>query len=101
MLAVQGDAYLPISYCSEVISFPPLLPLFFSFSPPSLLLSSPSSFPSPLPLSSSPPSHLHNAQLSEETVYTNVAAGVVSGALSSAIANPTDVLKVSGLMWSV
>ena len=32
----------------------------------------------------------------EETIVTNVAAGVVSGALSSAIANPTDVLKVKG-----
>jgi len=30
----------------------------------------------------------------EETIVTNVAAGIVSGALSSAIANPTDVLKV-------
>ena len=99
MIAVQGDVYLPVSYCSEVLSFP-LLPLSFSFSPPSFLLSSLSSSPLPL-LSSSPPSHLHNAQLSEETVYTNVAAGVVSGALSSAVANPTDVLKVSGLIWSV
>ena len=97
MLAVQGDAYLPISYCSEVISFPPLLPLFFSFSPPSLLLSSLSSFPSP----PSPPSFSPHTQLSEETVYTNVAAGVVSGALSSAIANPTDVLKVWGYMERV
>lgn len=31
---------------------------------------------------------------SDETIYTNVAAGVLSGAISSAVANPTDVLKV-------
>lgn len=29
-----------------------------------------------------------------ESLYTNVAAGVLSGAISSSIANPTDVLKV-------
>lgn len=30
----------------------------------------------------------------EETIATNVVAGVLSGAISSAVANPTDVLKV-------
>ncbi len=31
----------------------------------------------------------------DETIYTNVVAGVISGAVSSSIANPTDLLKVS------
>ncbi len=30
----------------------------------------------------------------DETIATNVAAGIMSGTISSAIANPTDVLKV-------
>ncbi|XP_064393946.1 kidney mitochondrial carrier protein 1-like isoform X1 [Halichondria panicea] len=30
----------------------------------------------------------------DETIYTNVVAGVISGAVSSSIANPTDLLKV-------
>lgn len=32
--------------------------------------------------------------LSDETLLTNVACGVLSGVISSSIANPTDVLKV-------
>lgn len=35
-----------------------------------------------------------NCPLADETIVTNVVAGVISGAASSAIANPTDVLKV-------
>ncbi len=31
----------------------------------------------------------------DETLYYNVLAGVIAGAVSSAICNPTDVLKVS------
>lgn len=31
---------------------------------------------------------------SDETLYYNVLAGVIAGAVSSAICNPTDVLKV-------
>ena len=31
----------------------------------------------------------------EEFLLTNIIAGMLSGAISSAIANPTDVLKVS------
>jgi len=31
---------------------------------------------------------------SDETLYYNVIAGVIAGAVSSAICNPTDVLKV-------
>lgn len=34
------------------------------------------------------------APLSDETLLTNVACGVLSGVISSSIANPTDVLKV-------
>lgn len=34
---------------------------------------------------------------SEESVLVNVLAGMTSGAVASAIANPTDVLKV---VWS-
>lgn len=33
--------------------------------------------------------------ITDETIYTNVTAGVLSGAISSSVANPTDVLKVS------
>ena len=31
----------------------------------------------------------------DETLYYNVIAGIVAGAVSSAICNPTDVLKVN------
>lgn len=33
--------------------------------------------------------------LSEETLLTNVICGILSGVISSTIANPTDVLKVA------
>lgn len=33
----------------------------------------------------------------DETLLINVVCGILSGVLSSAIANPTDVLKVSGV----
>ena len=41
--------------------------------------------------------HLHNVYIHvhvDETVFMNVLAGMTSGAVASAIANPTDVLKV-------
>lgn len=36
-----------------------------------------------------------NSSLSDETLLTNVMCGVLSGVISSSIANPTDVLKVA------
>jgi solute carrier family 25 protein 14/30 len=39
--------------------------------------------------------HLKKMNPGEETVLKNVLAGMTSGAVASAIANPTDVLKVS------
>lgn len=36
----------------------------------------------------------HSSPLSDETLLTNVMCGVLSGVISSSIANPTDVLKV-------
>lgn len=35
------------------------------------------------------------SSLSDETLLTNVMCGVLSGVISSSIANPTDVLKVA------
>lgn len=37
---------------------------------------------------------LHSS-LSDETLLTNVMCGILSGVISSSIANPTDVLKVA------
>lgn len=37
----------------------------------------------------------HSSPLSDETLLTNVMCGVLSGVISSSIANPTDVLKVA------
>ena len=36
----------------------------------------------------------------EESVVSNVLAGMTSGAVASAIANPTDVLKVLGVPYT-
>ena len=35
----------------------------------------------------------------EETIATNVMAGVLSGAILSSVANPTDVLKVDIVVY--
>lgn len=35
----------------------------------------------------------------DETLLINVVCGILSGVISSAIANPTDVLKVSSAMY--
>lgn len=37
----------------------------------------------------------HSSLLADETLLTNVMCGVLSGVISSSIANPTDVLKVA------
>ena len=37
---------------------------------------------------------VHVFFLVDETIGTNMVAGILSGAISSAVANPTDVLKV-------
>ena len=44
----------------------------------------------------------HSSLLADETLLTNVMCGVLSGVISSSIANPTDVLKVAfwGLCWT-
>lgn len=39
----------------------------------------------------------YSSLATDETILTNVVAGILSGAISSAVANPTDVLKVQGL----
>lgn len=36
-----------------------------------------------------------HSSLSDETLLTNVMCGILSGVISSSIANPTDVLKVA------
>ncbi len=38
---------------------------------------------------------------SDETIVINVFCGVVSGVLSSSLANPTDVLKVSKISFKI